>query len=244
MDRRHFFASGLFVLTPSLILAPDLVLANDLDKVLAAVKASQAKKLNQSDAQLGLKEALSLGAVASVTRLSKPDGYWADKVVQIALPKSLRKVQQTLKPLGMSGALDEVHENMNHAAEQAAPVAKDLFLDAIKSMTITDAISIVRGGPTSGTQYLQKATTPRLTTLFTPPMTKALENTGAVKALESAVKRNGLGSYLKQDPKTYLGNYAVTQALSGLFHYVGSEESAIRTDKNKRNSAILKAVFG
>jgi hypothetical protein len=240
MHRRQLniaFVASLFGLA-----AHEAVAADTLSKIVAA--ATKAKSLTNGEADTGLREALSLGAVAAVTRVGKNDGYWGDKLIQIPLPKTLAKIQKTLKPLGMSGALDEVHSAMNHAAETAAPVAKDLFLDAIRSLTLKDAIGIVKGGPTSGTDYLKGATTPRLTTLFTPPIGDALQKTGAVTALDRAIVRNGLGAYVKEDPKTYLSKHAVGYALSGLFYYVGTEEAAIRTDPAKRTSDILRRVFG
>jgi len=241
MDRRRL---NLAVVAAAFGLgaARQAVAADTLSKIVSAV--SKAKGLSNDDADKGLREALSLGAASAVTQVGKPDGYWGDGLIQIPLPKALAQVQKTLKPLGLSGALDEVHSSMNHAAEQAAPVAKDLFLDAIRSLTLKDAIGIVKGGPTSGTQYLKSATTPRLTTLFTPPIASALEHTGAVTSLDQAIARNGLKAYVKEDPKTYLSKHAVKYALSGLFYYVGEEESAIRRDPAKRTSEILKRVFG
>lgn len=216
---------------------------SDLSKVIKAVTASKGG-LTASQADSGLREALSLGAAAAVTRVARTDGYWGNNLIRIPLPDTLSKVQRTLKPLGLSGALDDVHLKMNRAAETAAPVAKGLFIDAIKALTIQDAIGIVKGGPTSGTQYLQKATTPRLTTLFTPPIETALQETGAVQALDRAIKRNGLNGYIRKEPKVYLSEFAVGKALGGLFHYVGTEETAIRTDPAKRTSVLLRAVFG
>ncbi|MDC7683301.1 DUF4197 domain-containing protein [Asticcacaulis sp. BYS171W] len=215
----------------------------DLSKIVKAVTASKGG-LTNAQADSGLREALSLGAAAAVSRVGKTDGYWGDSLIQIPLPNTLAKVQKTLKPLGLSSALDEVHLRVNRAAETAAPVAKSLFIDAIKSLTVQDAVGIIKGGSTAGTQYLQKSTTPRLITLFTPPVQTALEQTGAVQSLDKAIKRNGLGNYIQKDPKVYLSDFAVGKALDGLFYYVGQEETAIRTNPAKRTSAILKAVFG
>jgi hypothetical protein len=218
---------------------------SDLKK---AIKNLGKSKLNASlssdSADKGLREALSLGTIAAVARVGKPDGYWADNLIKIPLPNSLAKVQKTLKPLKMSGALDEVQLKMNRSAEIAAPVAKDLFVGAIKDMTISDALGIVRGGPTSGTQYLQQSTTPKLITLFTPSIQTALADTGAVQSLDRAIVRNGLGSYIKKEPKVYLSEFAVGKALDGLFHYVGQEEQSIRSDPKKRTTDLLRTVFG
>ncbi len=238
MERRYFL---------SLIAAGGLVAgtagAQDLKAILNAARGTRGP-LSSGDADAGLREALSRGTVNAVLRVSKPDGYWGDSAIRIPLPKALDSTQKLLKPVGMSGPLDEVHVKMNHAAEAAAPLARDLFLDAIKSMTIKDAVGIVRGGPTSGTDYLQRTTTPRLTTAFTPPMEDALQSAGAVKALDEAVKRNSLQGMVHGDAKTWLGKYAVGLALGGLFHYVGVEETNIRRDPGKTGSSLLKSVFG
>ncbi len=205
---------------------------------------AMASALTDKNAQKALREALDQGTEAAVTRVSKPDGYWGDDLIRIALPKNLAKIDKGLKPLGMSGPLDDVHLRMNRAAETAAPVAKGLFIDAITSLTIKDAIGIVKGGNTAGTDYLQRTTTPRLTAAFLPSMESAMQATGAVEVFDRAIKRNNLQSMVKTDAKTYLGQYATSLALSGLFHYVGVEETAIRRSPAKRTSQILQAVFG
>ncbi len=234
MDRRSLLA-GLTVLG-------GMVFEGE---ALAKVKLKKIPSgLSDSQAQNGLREALTDGTLVAVTRVSKPGGYWDDAAIRIPLPKPLAGLQKVTGPFGQSGLLDDLHLRMNRAAESAAPVAQGLFLSAIKSMTIKDAIGIVKGGPTSGTQYLQKATTPALTSAFTPPMENALQATGAVDYLNRVVQRNHLQSLIKTDAKTWLGDYAVGFALNGLFHYVGVEETAIRRDPAKRTTQLLKSVFG
>lgn len=200
--------------------------------------------LGDKQAQSALRQMLSDGAIASVTRLGKADGYWGDTLVRIPLPKQLAKAQKLAKPLGLSGVFDELHLRINRGAEQAAPLARDLFLDAITSLTIRDALGIIKGPATAGTDYLEKTTTPRLTTAFTPIVENALQSAGAVTWFDRAVKRNNLQTIVKTDARTYLGKYAVTYALDGLFHYIGVEETAIRRSPAKRGSQILKSVFG
>ncbi len=237
MDRRIFL---------SVLGAAGLAGTADADTLKSLIDKAVNKNsgLSSKDADGALRETLTDGTLSAVKQVSKPDGYWGDGVIRIPLPKTLASVQAIARPLGMSGALDDVHLRMNRAAEAAAPLARDLFLDAIRGMTIKDAIGIVKGGPTSGTEYLQKTTTPRLTAAFTPPMADALDHTGAVQSLDAAVRRNRLQGVVKTDAKTYLSKYAVGLALNGLFHYVGVEETAIRRDPAKTGSNLLKHVFG
>jgi hypothetical protein len=201
-------------------------------------------KLSNTDAQAGLRAALKQGVETAVTHLSQTDGYWGDPQIRIPLPKTLASAQKLLKPLGQSGLFDDLHLRMNRAAESAAPVARSLFVGAIQTLTINDAAGILKGGNTAGTLYLQKKTTPALTTAFTPPMENAMQASGAVDYFDRAIKRSNLKSYFQTDAKTYLGQYATGLALQGLFIFVGREETAIRRDPAKRTVQILKTVFG
>ncbi len=201
-------------------------------------------KLSDKDAQAGLRAALKQGADTAVTHVSRTDGYWGDPQIRIPLPKTLASAQKLLKPLGQSGLFDDLHLRMNRAAEGAAPVARSLFVNAIQTLTINDALGIIKGGNTAGTLYLQKKTTPALTAAFTPPMENAMQASGAVDYFDRAIKRNNLKSYFQTDAKTYLGQYATGLALQGLFIFVGREETAIRHDPAKRTVQILKTVFG
>jgi len=201
-------------------------------------------KLSDKDAQAGLRQMLNQGTETAVSQLSQTNGYWGDSTIRIPLPATLAKAQKVLKPLGQSGVLDDLHLRMNRAAESAAPVAKNLFLSAIQTLTIQDAVGIVKGGNTAGTLYLQKKTTPGLTAAFTPPMRNAMQASGAVEYFDRAIRRNNLTSYFKTDAKTYLGDYATGLALQGLFIYVGREETAIRRDPARRTAQILKTLFG
>ncbi|MGA9659842.1 MAG: DUF4197 domain-containing protein [Asticcacaulis sp.] len=242
MDRRHLI-TGAFATVMGLNLSNGALAKfklSDLSKLSSGSKPN----VSDSDAQTGLKQILQQGTGAAVTRVSRTNGYWDDPKIRIPLPKTLVKTQSVLKMVGQSALIDDLHMSMNHAAETAAPVAKDLFLDAIRTLTIKDAVGIIKGGDTAGTEYLQKTTTPRLVTAFTPPMQAAMQQSGAVAYFDKAIARNNLSSFMKTDAKTYLADHAVGYALSGLFHYVGTEETAIRHDPAKRTTQILQSLFG
>lgn len=202
--------------------------------------------LSQTDAATGLKEALSLGVTAATTRLAKPDGFFADGKVHIPLPSTLGRVQKNLKPLGLSAPLDDVELKMNRAAEASMPAAKTLFLNAVKSITLTDALTILRGGDTAATDFLRGQTASGLTGLLRPKMETTLQSTGAFSALDKASASLGSfgGASLGANLKGQVIDFAVTKALDGAFLYVGEEERAIRKDPVKRTTAILKKVFG
>ena len=219
-----------------------------LSDILKGIASQQSatkggSSLTQGDAAAGLREALQVSAVAVTTKLGRPDGFFADPRVKIPLPGALGKAQRALAPLGMAAPLDDLQRRVNRGAEAAMPQAKTLFVNAVRSMTVSDALSIVRGGDDAGTQYLRAKSGDQLTALLRPQMETALTQAGAFTALDRAGSSAGVAS-ASQSLRTDLINFAVGKALDGAFGYMADEERAIRHDPVKRTSAILRKVFG
>lgn len=200
-------------------------------------------KLTKGDVNAGLKEALTLASDLAAKRLGAKDGFMGDNAVRIPLPGMLGETQKKLKPFGMSGPLDDLQLKVNRAAEAAMPTAKKLAADAVKSMTIEDGLTILRGGDTAATDFLRKKTEAGLRTAFRPYFEQALTTSGALTAVDGAIAKYGAG-LLKTDAKTWLTDNATTGALNGLFYYLAQEEQAIRRDPVKRTTDLLRRVFG
>lgn len=201
--------------------------------------------VNERDASDGLRAALDLAARDVADRLGRPNGFFADPKIQIPLPSTLARVQKSLKPLGLSGALDDVQLTINRSAEAAMPTARRLFLDAIRGLTIQDALNILRGGDDAATQLLRTRTEASLSALLTGPMEQALTQTGAFRAMENVSRRTpmGLGN-IASVSRTDLTQFAVKKTLDGAFAYIAEEERSIRRDPAKRTTDLLRRVFG
>lgn len=199
--------------------------------------------LTQGDASRGIKEALSLASMNATNRLAQPNGFWGNPQVRIPLPGVLGQTQRTLGRFGASAPLDRLQENLNHAAESVMPQAATMFVNAIRNITIGDAIDIVRGGDDSATTYLRGRTETRLTALLKPPMTRALTESGAFTLLRSALREVGLAS-MTTDLRREVIDFSTTKALDGCFYFVAEEERAIRRDPWRRTTDILRRVFG
>lgn len=199
--------------------------------------------LTQGDAGRGIREALSLAAMNATNRLAQPDGFWGNPRVRIPLPGLLGQTQRTLSGFGMAAPLDQLQESLNRAAESAMPQAATLFTNAVRSITIADAIEIVRGGEDSATRYLRGRTETRLTSLLKPPMTRALTDSGAFALTRSALREVGLVS-MTTDLRREVIDFSTAKALDGCFFYIAEEERAIRRDPWRRTSDILRRVFG
>lgn len=199
--------------------------------------------LTQGDASRGIREALSLASLNATTRLAQPDGFWGDQRVRIPLPGLLGQSQRTLARMNMSQPLDALQESLNRAAESTMPQAATLFTNAVRSITIADAIDIVRGGDDSATRYLRGRTETRLNSLLRPPMTTALTQSGAFTLMRTALREVGMASMTTQ-LRTEVISFSTTKALDGCFFFVAEEERAIRRDPWRRTSDILRRVFG
>lgn len=203
--------------------------------------------LSQADAAAGIRAALDNGVGHALGIVGRNNGFLLNDIIKIPLPSYLQDIQSVLRPLGADKLLVELEEELNHGAEKAAPVAKDIFLGAIRELTIQDAIGIVKGADNAATDYLQSKTTPRLTSLFSPIMENALGQTGALQVFDQIsdrVKNVPFAPKLGSDAKTDLISHGVDYALSGVFHYIGEEERLIRENPAKRTSDILRRVFG
>lgn len=214
--------------------------------LLAASAATPAfallDSLTQGDASRGIKDALSLAASNATGRLGQRDGFWGAARVRIPLPGTLGTTQRSLRGLGMSGPLDDLQLSLNRAAETAMPQAGRLFVSAVRSMTVSDAIGIVRGGDDSATQYLRGRTSTQLTTLLKPPMTNALTQSGAFTLMRGALRQVGMAGQTSSI-RTQVIDFSTTKALDGCFAYIGDEERAIRRDPVRRTSDIFAACL-
>ena len=198
---------------------------------------------SEEEAANALKETLNKGMEKGVSVLSVKDGYFANPKVKIPFPKNATKVADKLKKLGMQKQVDEVVLSINRAAEDAANSAKSIFVDAIKKMSIKDAIGIVKGNKTAGTNYLNRNTNSALANTFKPIIKTSLEKVNATKRWESVMNTyNKIPFVEKVNPE--LETYVTEKAISGLFFMLAQQEIAIRENPKERTSALLKKVFG
>ena len=209
----------------------------------AQARALSLGDLTNNEASQGLKAALEKGALAAVALLGKTDGFLGNEKVRIQLPGFLNDAAKLLKTLGQGKRVDELVTSMNRAAESAVPMAKDLLVGAVESMTVDDAKKILSGGDTSVTGFFADKTRAPLSVKFLPVVTQATEKVGlAEKYNRVAGKAAGMGLLKKEDAN--IQQYVTAKALDGLYLMIGEEEKKIRNDPVGTGSAILKKVFG
>lgn len=186
-----------------------------------------------------LRRLLTISTERAVARLAAADGYLNDAVARVTVPETpgdrsgamlgalihSRPVQQQLAML------------VNRAAGEAADRAAPVVFDAIRSLSFADAVGIARGGPTAATDYLERATGPRIVDAMLPEVGEALRSfdgngvLGPVLGAATGVNVVGLQRIVAQ------------QAAHGLWRAVGREEAAIRADPRQARDPLVEAVF-
>ncbi len=191
----------------------------------------------------GLRDALRVGTERVVDQVGREDGFNDDPEIHIPLPDELNKVQKALKTVGLSSMTDDLELRLNRAAEEATPVAKEIFWGAIEEMTLEDIEEIYKGADDAATRYFQGKMSDPLADAMRPVIDESLAKVGAVQAFDGM-----MGEYrslpFAPDVKADLTSHVVDYALEGLFHYLAEEEAAIRKDPLKRTTDILQKVFG
>ncbi|MEM7105678.1 MAG: DUF4197 domain-containing protein [Bacteroidota bacterium] len=204
---------------------------------------SNTSELTQDDAAMGLKEALTIGIKKGVETVSKPDGYFKDPIIKILMPDEAKAVESKLRAIGQDKLVDDAIEAMNRAAEDAASGALDLFVTAIKNLTIEDALAILGGEEDAATQYLDRQTRNPLTEKFQPVIKSSLDKVNATKHWNAVFTAYNKIPFIKKvNPD--LEAFVTEKAIDGLFVQIAKEEKEIRENPAARVTDILQKVFG
>jgi len=208
-----------------------------------ATKPSAVQALSDERITAGLKEALAISTRSAVTSTGRPDGFLKNAAIKIVIPRNLHTLDKGMRMIGKGAEMDELEVGMNRAAEQAAPEAKAIFLDALSKMTFDDARRILSGDDTAATEYFRQQTSAELATAFQPIVHSKLESVGVVKQYDQLM-RNPLATSILGRNSFNLDDYVVSKALDGLFYMLAEEERKIRKDPAEQTTALLRDVFG
>ena len=211
---------------------------------LGNITGSVPSTITEAEAAQGIREALVQGVDHGVSLLNKQDGFFGSQAYKLLLPPDAQRIENTLRQIGMGSTVDRAILQINRAAEDAIGAARPIFSDAIRGITITDAINIIRGSKDAATQYFRQKTTDRLITAFSPIIKNSLDKLSATKYYSEVVNTyNNFPTTLnKLNPD--LPSYVVGKAVDALFDQIALEEANIRANPIARTTEILKKVFG
>ncbi|MCK5443720.1 MAG: DUF4197 domain-containing protein [Maribacter sp.] len=190
----------------------------------------------------GLQEALNIGIDKQVSKLTATDGFYNNALVKILLPEELRKVDKTLRDIGLGKMADEGLRILNRAAETAVGEATPIFIDAVKGITFVDAKNILLGNDDAATQYLSNKTQTALYAKFNPIIRSSFEKVGADAIWNNLITRyNSIPLVKKVNPN--LTEYVTNEALKGVYTMISVEEKEIRNKVSSRTTDLLRKVF-
>jgi Protein of unknown function (DUF4197) len=231
MNRRRFSLHSAAMLTGSWAGLPAMANAQSLND------------LSNAQVAQGLKLALENGALAAIKTLGQPNGFLGNDKIRIPLPGMLEAAARPLRSFGQGARFDELIVAMNQAAESAVPLARDMLLAAVKSMSVQDAKKILTGGDTSVTQFFAEKTRQTLGQKFLPVVSQVTSRVHLAEKYNQIVgKAAGVG--LLKGEQVSIEQYVTAKTLDGLYVMIGEEEKKIRQDPMATGSALLQKVFG
>jgi Protein of unknown function (DUF4197) len=184
-----------------------------------------------------IKRLLTLSAQNAFAKLTAPGGFWDSSVARFDLPILFSSSGGTLKALLTSGVFkQQLQRQLNIAAEKGAERAAPVLLEAVRNISIPDAIGLIRGGPTAATTWLRTEMGPGLINAMIPALGDAIRISG------DPVVNQAIGALAGVD----IGQ--VAQAVSNradnsIWYQIGSEESAIRANPESTRDPLLIGVF-
>lgn len=195
----------------------------------------------------GLKEALTIGIKNGASLASMQDGFFKNPAIFIPWPAEAVRLKDWASKNGFSGKVTEIETSFNRAAEEASKKAAPIFIDAIKSMSVSDGFAILKGADTAATMFLMKATSNQLKAEFKPVVHNAIETVKLTQYWEpvaSAYNKVAKFSSSMNEVNTDLDEYVTDKGMEGLFYLVKQEERKIRSNPAAQVTDLLKKVFG
>lgn len=194
--------------------------------------------LNEADAAAAIKQLLEKG----IREGSLNGAFSKDMIMSTVFPESVKKALNTLNQLGLTPEIDRFTSTMTLAAEKTAERSIPIFLNAVTTMSVTDAMNIVKGGGTAATDYLRARVGAQLRQSITPVMQTALDEyklNDQWKKMTAPVQ-SMLGSRVNLD----LANLMAGVVSESMFRKIAQKEQEVRNNASARTTTLLRKVFG
>lgn len=203
---------------------------------------TQALGYSPTQLNTAVKEVLTISSQRSSDILGIDGGYSASSLFKITLPNEFASITEPVRALGFGKYIDSVENLMNKGAEQAAREATPIFINAINSMSVDDALGIVRGGNTAATNYFRAKSESALRAKYQTIMASQLQQLGFYSNYKTLVNTIAVLP-IANKPNLDLESYAIDKGMNALFSQIATEEAKIRANPIEAGSTLLSAVF-
>ncbi|HUD91081.1 DUF4197 domain-containing protein [Sphingobium sp.] len=182
---------------------------------------------------------LELSSERAFARLTGPGGFYDDQLTRIVPPDlGGGKGGAVLGALLRTRAVrDRVAMGLNDVAVDMADNAAPIVMDAVRRMTLTDAVAVLRGGPTAATDLLAREARGSVVEMLLPGTSSALDS-DMFEMLTAALSATGGKDYAA------LADNVSGQIGDAIFRAIGREEAEIRRDPRATGDPILMALLG
>ena len=217
----------------------------ELTKGLKLDSMLQNERITQAEMISAIRQALKKGSKEAVTHLGKKNGFYNNAQFRLPLPEKLDKVARLLRKVGRGDKVDAFVHTLNQGAENAVSRSYDIFAETIQTMSVVDALAIIRGRDDAATQYFREKTHANLEQRFMPIIESATQQAGVTRGYKKLTA--AIPDYLKTSFKIEtpdIDAYILERCIDALFVRIALEERAIRKDPVKRTTALLQKVFG
>lgn len=181
---------------------------------------------------------LQLSSERAFARLTEPGGFYDDQLTRIVPPDlGGGKGGAVLSALLRTNAVrNQVARSLNDVAVDLADNATPIVMDAVQRMTLADAVSVLRGGPTAATDLLAREARGSVVEALLPGASRALRS-DMFEMLSAALSASGGKDY------GVMADNISGQIGDAIFRAIGREEAEIRRDPGATRDPILMALL-
>ena len=187
-----------------------------------------------------IRRLLTLSSQSAFAMLLQPGGFYDNQIARIALPDRFGGARGS----GILGSVlastvfrTQLQKELNHAAERGAERAAPLVTEAIRNVSIADAVSIVRGGSDAASTFLRGQMGTALVDAMLPGVGDAL------RIASNDVVSQAIRSVSGFDVGALAADIS-TKADNAIWASIGAEEGRIRANPQSTNDPLLIGVFG
>ena len=185
-----------------------------------------------------IRRLLSLSSQAAFALLTAPGGFWDSEVARFQAPELFGSSGTGLLKNLLTSTLfkQNLQHQLNIVAEKGAARAAPVVYDAVRGISVPDALGLVRGGPTAATSYLRAEMGSALINAMIPGLSDALR-VSSDPVLGQAVRALS-GVDLGQ-----MAQAVANRADNSIWYQIGHEETAIRAHPETTRDPLLIGVF-
>ena len=213
-----------------------------IESIINDLTNKKTQVISEKEIANGIKDALNIGVSKSCESASSPDGFLKNELIKIKFPEEAKKVKKSLKKIGLEDQINDFITSMNRAAEDASKEASNILLDAIKEMSIRDAVTILNGEDNAATNYLYAESNEDFKKTFEPIIDKSISNNQVAKNWKKIIKvynKVPMTENVNPDIKSYV----LEKTIEGIFTLIAQEEKKIRENPKNRVTELLQKVF-